>query len=180
MLAAVVAADLLIGTSVSRWDEQSHRAAQCRHVGLVLVHDQYQTRLAVGCGSSPATAGTASEIYRALVPADNAFETTLSRVLELYQGDPDEHPEPAAVEKAWDILHEARSQMSEFPRGSACSDLDRGIWLRWLRGDRDVSLIIPASGGRKPYIYQGEGDKYSVLDASPMALASWLNWLGHG
>ena len=180
MLQFLMAADLAFATPVRRWDEQSQRAAQYRHEGLALEYDPHQSRLTVGCGSSPATVGTASEIYRSLIPVDDPFEITRSRVLNLYQGDPEEHPDPAAFAATWNILDEARSQMSEFPRGAACSDLDGGIRVEWSRGQRRVRLVISAPGGRKPCIYQSEGDAYRVVDASSARLAAWLTWLGHG
>ena len=123
----------------------------------------------------------ASDSWSSAVQLDMStpFEVTRSRILELYQGDPEEHPGPAAFAAAWDILYETRSQVPAFPRGAACSDLEGGIRVEWSCGDRNVSLVIPASGRRKPYIYQGEGDNYSVVETSPTELVRRLNWLSH-
>ncbi|MDQ2809852.1 MAG: hypothetical protein M3Z04_23485 [Chloroflexota bacterium] len=112
-----------------------------------------------------------------------AFQTTVTRVLDLLEADDNEadykRPNVHTVAAAERWLNLAYAQMDQtFPKGAAVADEEGGVRIYWQSPKRNVQLVIPDKPGAKPWIYQQEGKDYSLdREVSPEKLAYWLNWL---
>ncbi len=57
-------------------------------------------------------------------------------------------------------------------------DGEGGIRLEWVNGARELRLICPASGSKKPYLYHEDGDIYGVIEeVTDSVLREQLRWL---
>lgn len=65
-----------------------------------------------------------------------------------------------------------------FPLGTIYADGDGGIRLEWIRPDRELRLVVPASSSGRSYLYHEQGAEYGA-DYSPSVaeLGSRLSWL---
>jgi len=58
------------------------------------------------------------------------------------------------------------------------TDSTGGIRLAWIRGNRQVRAVLPASGTDRRYLYHESPTEYAAVhDFDGYTLAKWLNWL---
>ena len=64
---------------------------------------------------------------------------------------------------------------TKMPYGCASTDSEGGLCIDWLRSDRAVNLVIPATDQKLPYLYHELGPDHAVeYEVTPERLATWL------
>jgi|GEM_PF-1301499 len=113
------------------------------------------------------------------------LEVTLSRLGELLnEPETDDYgiarPTTFAYETAVGLLRKAAELMHfPFPRGSAAVDHEGGIGVTWMKGDRQLHLLVPASAQKQcmVYFYAGKDRNLDPLPPGSEAARILANWL---
>lgn len=113
------------------------------------------------------------------------LQVTLSRLRELWnEPESDDYgvarPTSFAYDTAKWLLQQAAEVMeSPFPRGSAAVDYEGGITVSWIKPDRQLHLLIPASGQKQcsVYFYTAQSQSLQSLPPGPEAARTLGHWL---
>jgi hypothetical protein len=109
----------------------------------------------------------------------------LEQLSELRQEEPTDDygilrlDEPA-FEQARELLTDttivlATKYGAKMPHGCASTDSEGGLCIDWLRSDRAVNLVIPATDQKPSYLYHELGPDHAVeYEVTPERLATWL------
>ncbi|NLE40079.1 MAG: hypothetical protein GX621_18845 [Pirellulaceae bacterium] len=86
-------------------------------------------------------------------------------------------PTPDAFDRAVrlmvDAAIEAHSGKRRIPPGRASTDSEGGVRIEWIRPGASVHLVVSAKD-REEYLYHEVGNDYATVDATPEAIAYWL------
>ncbi len=109
----------------------------------------------------------------------------LEQLSELRQAEPTDdygilRLDEAAFERARELLTDATivlasTYQAKMPYGCASTDSEGGLCIDWLRSDRAVNLVIPASHQKPAYFYHELGPDHAMeYEVTPERLATWL------
>jgi len=116
------------------------------------------------------------------MPTTQRVRDDLDRLLELEDEFDSSFLRPTeyAIRTARDLVHSAaalaRRQPVQEPRYSTIGDGSLG--LRWRNGARLIHVLVPDQPGAPCHLRHEDAAGHGHAEASPAALAAWLDWLG--